>query len=277
MAADPLDPIVQVIAKWKTRPVGESAGSAVARCRMELEDALAQLRAGTQQEDWVAKRLRQEWWMGHGCSVSALYDGDDGEMQCNALTCMRDFKREPLETLREFVEGRRLKIAAETMRAGTQEKPDEHETRSPDGDGQAMIGVSVTERDDTVRPPTPNSPQLGPRDSVRSSDGGAVLIPLRSQPRQTEAGSEPAESHTTSGGALRAGVAPPDQIVSPAPPSEWLKVIHAIAVEAMTAQSDPQAEAQVYRKALIGICNMALKAQDVLVRAGAAVSPPQPL
>lgn len=50
----------------------------------------------------------------------------------------------------------------------------------------------------------------------------------------------------------------------PAPPAEWFKVIHAIAVEAMTAQSDPHAEAITYRKALIGICNMALKAQDAL-------------
>lgn len=57
----------------------------------------------------------------------------------------------------------------------------------------------------------------------------------------------------------------------PAPPDVWLKVIHAIAVEAMTAQSDPNAAAEHYRKALIGICKMALKAQDVL-----AVSPSPP-
>ncbi len=70
----------------------------------------------------------------------------------------------------------------------------------------------------------------------------------------------------------------------PAPPDVWVKVIHAIAVEAMTAQSDPNAEAQHYRKALIGICNMALKAQDVLVHppavegtdAGASAAPNPP-
>ena len=56
----------------------------------------------------------------------------------------------------------------------------------------------------------------------------------------------------------------PQGTAQPAQPSEWLKVIHAIAVEAMTAQSDPNAEAVTYRKSLIGICNMALKAQDVL-------------
>ena len=54
------------------------------------------------------------------------------------------------------------------------------------------------------------------------------------------------------------------QTASPAAPDEWLKVIHAIGVEAMTAQSDPNASADHYRKALIGICNMALKAQDAL-------------
>lgn len=60
---------------------------------------------------------------------------------------------------------------------------------------------------------------------------------------------------------------------TPASPSEWLKVIHAIAVEAMTAQSDPNAEAQHYRKALIGICNMALKAQDVLAEVSSPAMP----
>jgi hypothetical protein len=57
-----------------------------------------------------------------------------------------------------------------------------------------------------------------------------------------------------------------------APDETPLQVIHMIAVEAMTAQSDPNAEALVYRKALIGICNMALKAQDApaAVRDGAA-------
>ncbi len=63
----------------------------------------------------------------------------------------------------------------------------------------------------------------------------------------------------------------------PAHSTEWLNVIHAIAVEAMTAQSDPHAEAQVYRKALIGICNMALKAQDALkLSAGSSQAPETP-
>lgn len=60
---------------------------------------------------WIEQRLRQEWWSGHGCSFHALY-GDDGEMQCNAATCMRDFKRDPMEVLRDHVEARRLAIAA---------------------------------------------------------------------------------------------------------------------------------------------------------------------
>ncbi len=74
----------------------------------------------------------------------------------------------------------------------------EHESRSPDGDGQAMIGVSVTERDDTVRPPTPNSPR--PADDERTSSGSSdsrsgnhsALMAAG----QTEAGSEPADSLT---------------------------------------------------------------------------------
>jgi hypothetical protein len=50
--------------------------------------------------DWIEQRLRMEWWTGHGCSYPALY-GDDGEMQCNALTCRKDFKRLPMEELRD--------------------------------------------------------------------------------------------------------------------------------------------------------------------------------
>ena len=37
-------------------------------------------------------------WLEHGCPKSTLY-GDDGEMQCNRLTCMIDFKRAPLEEI----------------------------------------------------------------------------------------------------------------------------------------------------------------------------------
>jgi hypothetical protein len=87
----------------------------------------------------------------------------------------------------------------------------QHETRSRDDDRQAMIWVSVTERDDTGRPPTPNSLHLGPRDSVRSSDGGAVTTPLRSQPSQTEPGLEPGESHPLLTVTLRAVVRTGDE------------------------------------------------------------------
>lgn len=56
---------------------------------------------------WIEMRLRQEWWTGHGCPFAALY-GDDGEMQCNAATCRKDFKRDSIESLRQHVEARRL-------------------------------------------------------------------------------------------------------------------------------------------------------------------------
>lgn len=64
----------------------------------------------------VEQRLRTEWWLGHGCPFGALY-GDDGEMQCNALTCMKDFKRDPLDDLRKHVEDRRLILAHAAMAA----------------------------------------------------------------------------------------------------------------------------------------------------------------
>ena len=44
------------------------------------------------------KQLRLALWMNHGCPKQALY-GDDGEMQCNAVSCRIDFKREPLARL----------------------------------------------------------------------------------------------------------------------------------------------------------------------------------
>lgn len=50
--------------------------------------------------------LRKEWWLNHRCSVS-LY-GDDGEMQCNAQCCMKDFKRAPLSELETHVWQRRV-------------------------------------------------------------------------------------------------------------------------------------------------------------------------
>jgi hypothetical protein len=49
-----------------------------------------------------------------------------------------------------------------------------------------------------------------------------------------------------------------------------------IGVMAMTAQSDPNASAEVYRKALIDICNYALKAQDALAAIPASAPLPAP-
>lgn len=103
--------------------VGQTADGAVTMTRLKGSACWCGVPA---QPDWIELRLRQEWWMGHGCPWHALY-GDDGEMQCNALTCMRDFKREPMERLREHVESRRLQLAAEawaSVPAATPEKGD---------------------------------------------------------------------------------------------------------------------------------------------------------
>lgn len=45
-------------------------------------------------------------------------------------------------------------------------------------------------------------------------------------------------------------------------PQTWQPILHEIGIMAMTAQSDPYAAASVYRKALIDICNLALKAEQ---------------
>lgn len=66
------------------------------------------------QPEWIEHRLRQEWWTGHGCSFASLY-GDDGEMQCNAMTCRKDFKRDSMESLRQHVEARRLAAYADSQ------------------------------------------------------------------------------------------------------------------------------------------------------------------
>ena len=48
----------------------------------------------------VEFELRREWWINHGHGYHSLY-GDDGEMQCGR--CLVDFKRDPLERLKEVV------------------------------------------------------------------------------------------------------------------------------------------------------------------------------
>lgn len=58
--------------------------------------------------------LRHEWWLNHGCPISALY-GDDGEMQCGR--CLVDFGREALDKLHKHVHERRL--AAMVTPSGT--------------------------------------------------------------------------------------------------------------------------------------------------------------
>lgn len=47
----------------------------------------------------IEQELRTEYWLNHGCGLFALY-GDDGEMQCGM--CLLDFKRAPLEVLRDW-------------------------------------------------------------------------------------------------------------------------------------------------------------------------------
>lgn len=60
------------------------------------------------------------------------------------------------------------------------------------------------------------------------------------------------------------------------PPQAPRGVLFAIGVEAMTAQSNPDADALTYRKALITICNMALKAQGAMPLPSPPASAPAP-
>lgn len=60
-----------------------------------------------QEQEQAEQTIRAGLWVNHGCPFAALY-GDDGEMQCNQITCRIDFKREPLPALltRLFAMGR---------------------------------------------------------------------------------------------------------------------------------------------------------------------------
>jgi hypothetical protein len=60
----------------------------------------------------IEMALRREWWLHHGHEYSAMY-GDDGEMQCQA--CPADFKRQPLDELRDIVFEARMKHGAEVF------------------------------------------------------------------------------------------------------------------------------------------------------------------
>lgn len=65
--------------------------------------------------DDIEWELRREWWLGHGHS-NALY-GDDGEMQCAKCVPMTDYKRDPLDKVREAAQKARLARAAEAFAA----------------------------------------------------------------------------------------------------------------------------------------------------------------
>lgn len=60
----------------------------------EADRLALELNAAIEREEEARRTL----WLGHGCDIAALY-GDDGEMQCNALHCFKDFRREPLSEL----------------------------------------------------------------------------------------------------------------------------------------------------------------------------------
>ena len=46
------------------------------------------------------KTIRKTLWLGHGCTISALY-GDDGERQCNS--CRIDFRRDSFDRIEEVL------------------------------------------------------------------------------------------------------------------------------------------------------------------------------
>jgi hypothetical protein len=72
---------------------------------------------------WIEQQLRKEWWLNHGCPFSALY-GDDGEMQCSACAPTWDFRRTPLEQLREHVGKQRILNAARGAVEPPAQEPD---------------------------------------------------------------------------------------------------------------------------------------------------------
>lgn len=71
----------------------------------------------------LERELREIWWLGHGCPGHALY-GDDGEMQCNALGCRHDFKRESMDELRRYVQFRKWKRVSDALKGINQEPCD---------------------------------------------------------------------------------------------------------------------------------------------------------
>ena len=82
-------------------------------CTCRLAERQAALRHGAQAlilaRD-LEMELRREWWVNHGCPVHAMY-GDDGEMQCHGF----DFKRQPLDVLRDTVRTRRQEQWAKAL------------------------------------------------------------------------------------------------------------------------------------------------------------------
>lgn len=90
-----------------------------------LKGAVAEVREHPAPQEHTELWLRQEWWAGHGCPMSALY-GDDGEMQCNAAARHRplDFKRDSLESLHAHVHQLRLLAAAEAREGHPEREPD---------------------------------------------------------------------------------------------------------------------------------------------------------
>lgn len=86
-------------------------------------DADASWKTRAEEYEW---ELRHLWWLNHGCHIAALY-GDDGEMQCNAQTCMRDFKRDDLQALRWHRSVRLQAISSEPSSTVSSDDPVEGE------------------------------------------------------------------------------------------------------------------------------------------------------
>jgi len=72
-----------------------------------LDNAVVALRKHKAQQEareQFERPIREALWINHGCPIPALY-GDDGEMQCNELSCRLDFKRQPLHELHALLIG----------------------------------------------------------------------------------------------------------------------------------------------------------------------------
>lgn len=113
--------------------------------------------------------LRREWWLNHGHDFARLY-GDDGEMQCDGCA---DFKRQPLDELRDVVKRARMERSARVLA--------EMAAQDPPAEKEAMAAGAVATARWLARLPAAQEPPetcygcLYPADDYAYHDCGEPL------------------------------------------------------------------------------------------------------